>query len=114
MRSKHDARPAQSLQTMGASKAWLWRVMLSVFLQDPGPATPAYSSSDVQPPHVGLRLSKTLPEQWPATGKFTVWTRPAHLYSSYLLYRGLSKAVSSADVPCANGGGRGDPQSLSA
>ena len=38
--------------------------------------------------------------------KFTLQTRLAHRYSSYLLYLGLSKAVSSADVPCANGGGK--------
>lgn len=92
MRSKQDACFIQGLQIMGASKAWPWRVMLSTFLQDPCPAMLAYSSScpDVQPPHVGLWLSKTLPEQWLETGKFTLQTRLAHLYSSYLLYLALS------------------------
>lgn len=104
MRSKQDGC---STQSMDASKAWLWRVMLSVFLQDPCPAMPAYISSrpDVQQPHVGLWLSKILLEQWLETGKFNLQTRLAHLYSSYLLYLGVSKAVSSADISCANGGG---------
>lgn len=108
MRSKQDARFTQGSQIMGTSKAWLWTVMLSTFLQDPCPVMLAYSSScpGVQPPHVGLWLSKNLPEQWLETGKFTLQTRLVHLYSNYLLYLGLSKTVSSADAPCANGGGK--------
>lgn len=89
----------------GAGKAWLWKVMLSAFLQDL-PCQPTSSCPDVQPPHVGLWPSKTLPEQQLETGKFTLQTRLAHLYSGYLLHFRLSKAVSSADISCANGGGK--------
>lgn len=56
VRSKQDTCSAQSLQTVGVSKAWLWRVMLSAFLQEPRPAMPSYPSScpDVQQPPAHL------------------------------------------------------------
>lgn len=107
VRSKQDACSAQSLQTVGVSKAWLWRVMLRAFLQEPHPAMPSYhphaqmASTTCTP---GFWLSS--PGQWLETGKFTLQTRPGCLYSSYLQYLGLFRAVSRADVPWANGSGK--------
>lgn len=40
------------------------------------------------------------------TEEFTPQTRLGHIYSSYLQYLGLPKAVSSADLPWAKGSGK--------